>query len=242
VEIQLNFQLSPDLVKSMDRLRDTMQQVAQHIDKTTCPLAKLISERLGPGTFSGDLVLLLEDFEDTDRLAAAERLAKWIPRPIHSRRWPIIQDALKERADAHGINPKAELQKMVKTAIFEAGESVWDEHPETVKEAAKLLRNKVETIVTNDLLGKGWDSKARKAEIYSDDLTRQLDTDERWRNLELQLELEDLRPGLTPAEQQLVAAMYESGGKIKDAAEALGVSPGAARAQCANIRKKINFA
>ncbi len=174
--------------------------------------------------------------------AAAWVAAHWFKTPIAPQRWeaigPRVREELAARAQANGTSPATELQESVVQAVLIAlGDAAGDVLTANVR--GNLL-SRLNDLVAEDLLGTEWrqlppEEIEALANILIDHAAQAAVVE-----LELRLDLDALvsRANLGKREAQIVAAVRE-GTPLVDAAEKLGITPGAARVAVSRARKKM---
>jgi DNA-binding CsgD family transcriptional regulator len=139
-----------------------LQATLRAIDSPTSQAAATaLTTALAPVTRDVLTLLPHAPMSDTERIAAAARLAERFPRPIHRTRWPRAQAALRQLVKLHdeaGLTPTEadELQRLVLTRLFEAVTAVAALPVTATRKVATTIQAELNRTVTEDLLGPGW--------------------------------------------------------------------------------------
>jgi hypothetical protein len=180
-------------------------------------------------------------------LRALQTLAPLFPKPIFNRRWPQVRGALRERAGNQGISPKQALAEAVHAALVEALVLVREEIVNelagrglTLGGVRGRLREHLNRLISDDLLGPGWRRYAEGKEVA------ELGQDERWdgaASIEDELlSWEDalalLPPDLSPREIDLVIALARGAETTAEAADELEIAHSTGRVLLSRIREK----
>ncbi len=141
-----------------------MNEIAAKFRHTLLPLLDTLSEAMQkafddafrPGTFLGDWSRVTSSrYPEIEREEAAERLAvRWFKRPIHPRRWRLVEPELLRRAGQHGTSMNRELQ----LDTIQALPVVFAAIPEDtlIPDFITTCRAPLANILMDDLAGPGW--------------------------------------------------------------------------------------
>ena len=211
------------------------------------------SEWIGmdPGGVTWFDLMVFEDpcSPEADRMAAIAWLAeKWFKKPIAWQRFnalaPHILAALKGRAQTSGATPQAELKRAVIQALLIALGELDKIGGIFAPGLSKQLLRRLNDLVVEDLLGPNW-RRAPSEETYEDAETLQelLSEEAGYAEVEVALDLDALvsKAGLSKAETEVFMALRQ-GLSLTDAAEKLGIRPGAARVRWHRAKEKLKAA
>jgi len=101
-----------------------------------------------------------KNYSDKDQVAASEHLAEhYFKCPTFSKSWKINQASIIRELN----NTGTEIIDRTKACLFEAVEVM--EGGQTKKEAVKAVRNKLNILMLDDLLGEGWRKRTHRARM-----------------------------------------------------------------------------
>lgn len=236
-----------ELTRQLSSIREQLEPLLQQLEalQQTCSTAirgmneqwrALIDDpRFRQGMRETDdlLALVCEWRSDQERIAAAERVAARLGRFIHPKRWPAILPALQAEAKTRGTSPKAVRLEKTVNALFAEAEAALP--ASNLGEAYRILRTRLNKIVTVDVLGLDWRRETTEVDpdILSDD-RRALN------RIEAKIEASQLiaRVNLAPLEAQ-VMRRHIQGVQSTETADELGKADATIRSSLSRARKNL---
>lgn len=152
------------------------------------------------------------------------------PQRLRARK-SYFDEALKERALSRGTNPKYELRRAARTAIsltlsgFSVPARLFDPNETDAPLARafvrKGVRQRVNNLVTEDLLGTNW----RRHDVSIDEeIPDSFDSDELIGILDNQERTAKLLDALTPRQRQVIQLIYKEDSTLEAAGKKLGIT------------------
>jgi DNA-binding CsgD family transcriptional regulator len=184
-------------------------------------------------------VRVIRATSDEDRIAAAHRLAEWLGRVVYPARWRWVKPALDELSRVHRHSRQVELRSRIISGLFDvvgvAGAYTLAEG-DVVRDA---LRQKLNDLVTVDVLGPGWREMTSTTGAGGEARTLSPEV-----QIEARLEVERLiaQAGLSRREAevlQLVVAKGREHGTLKEVADHLGIRASTVRVVWRRAQGKI---
>ena len=225
----------------------TAEEVERLTEKPTSGLVRSLRPMVRSGSFIGDLHRVADperNVPEADRAAAILRLAQRFPRPVHSTRWPAVEQELRRLSDSREERQRI-LRERVASAVAEVAPLVYV-LPMPAREQAKWFRSCVNDVVTEDLLGSHWREPQREEfqppAFFDEPSPEVLDslTAAEAPASSLDEWITALKPKATPRERELLELLEANPAMPPaEAAHRLGVRAHTLQVMVGNLRRKV---